>query len=86
MSSRRFRTHSLQEIVKRIRMLADFEQHMKNIEDDVSNNSRNLTDIIDNDLKFVVRAKQSKRSKQKLLSFREFRMLILMQKLRETSC
>ena len=32
-------------------MLADFEQHMKNIENDVNNNSRNLTDIIDSDLR-----------------------------------
>ena len=32
-------------------MLADFEQHMKNIEDYVNFKSRNLIDIIDNDLK-----------------------------------
>ena len=45
-------------------MLVDFEQHMKNIEDDVSLKSRNLIDIIDSDLKLrsstsVVSAKQT---------------------------
>ena len=32
-------------------MLADFEHHMKNIEDDVNLKSRNPNDIIDSDLK-----------------------------------